>query len=53
MLGSGNLVVTNALCRRGARFHASRHEGGAICMADGYARVTGKVGSAASTRARG
>jgi thiamine pyrophosphate-dependent acetolactate synthase large subunit-like protein len=44
VLGSGNLIVTNALCADGARFHHSRHEGGAICMADGYARVSGKVG---------
>ena len=44
VLGSGNLVVTNALVRGGARFHPARHEGGAICMADGYARVTGRVG---------
>jgi thiamine pyrophosphate-dependent acetolactate synthase large subunit-like protein len=44
VLGSGNLVVTNALCSRGARFHHARHEGGAICMADGYARVSGRVG---------
>jgi thiamine pyrophosphate-dependent acetolactate synthase large subunit-like protein len=44
VIGSGNLVVTNALCANGAKFHAARHEGGAICMADGYARVSGKVG---------
>ena len=44
VLGSGNLVVTNALVRGGARFHQARHEGGAVCMADGYARVTGRVG---------
>ncbi|MDQ6607942.1 MAG: thiamine pyrophosphate-binding protein [Actinomycetota bacterium] len=44
ILGSGNLVLTNALCAGGARFHHARHEGGAICMADGYARVTGRVG---------
>jgi thiamine pyrophosphate-dependent acetolactate synthase large subunit-like protein len=44
VLGSGNLVVTNALCAGGARFHHARHEGGAICMADGYARVSGRVG---------
>lgn len=43
ILGSGNLVVTNALVRGGARFHAARHEGGAICMADGYGRVTGRI----------
>ena len=28
----------------GAAFHHARHEGGAICMADGYARVSGRVG---------
>ncbi len=44
VLGSGNLVATNALCADGARFHHARHEGGAICMADGYARVSGRVG---------
>ncbi len=54
VLGSGNLVVTNALCRGGAkgngahgggaRFHHARHESAAVCMADGYARVTGRVG---------
>jgi thiamine pyrophosphate-dependent acetolactate synthase large subunit-like protein len=44
VVGSGNLVATNALMAAGARFHAARHEGGAVCMADGYARVTGRVG---------
>ncbi len=44
VLGSGNLVVTNALCSAGARFHHARHEGSAIAMADGYARVSGRVG---------
>lgn len=44
LLGSGNLVVTNALVAGGARFVAARHEGGAVCMADGWARVTGRVG---------
>ena len=28
----------------GVAFHHARHEGGAICMADGYARVSGRVG---------
>ncbi|WP_445149704.1 thiamine pyrophosphate-binding protein [Baekduia sp. Peel2402] len=46
LMGSGNLVVTNALVRGGARFHAARHEGGAVGMADGWARVTGRVGVA-------
>lgn len=44
VLGSGNLVVTNALVAAGATYHAARHEGGAACMADGWARVTGEVG---------
>jgi thiamine pyrophosphate-dependent acetolactate synthase large subunit-like protein len=44
VIGSGNLVVTNALCRAGAQFHHARHEGAAISMADGYARVSGDVG---------
>ncbi|MFZ0041091.1 MAG: thiamine pyrophosphate-binding protein [Solirubrobacteraceae bacterium] len=44
VLGSGNLVATNALSEGGARFHAARREDGAICMADGYARVSGQVG---------
>jgi len=43
LLGSGNLSVTNALRDAGVPFHAARHEGGAICMADGYARVSGRL----------
>jgi thiamine pyrophosphate-dependent acetolactate synthase large subunit-like protein len=43
LLGSGNLTVTNALRDAGARFVAARHENGAICMADGYARVSGRL----------
>ncbi len=42
--GSGNFVATQALHAAGAAFHRARHEGGAICMADGYARVSGRVG---------
>jgi acetolactate synthase I/II/III large subunit len=44
VVGSGNFHVTNALTARGARFVAARHEGGAACMADGWARATGRVG---------
>jgi thiamine pyrophosphate-dependent acetolactate synthase large subunit-like protein len=43
ILGSGNLVVTNALTNGGVSFHHARHEGGAITMADGFARVTGRL----------
>src|SRR4051794_32065038 len=42
LMGSGNLAVTNHLRAAGAMFYSARHEGGAICMADGYARVSGK-----------
>jgi acetolactate synthase I/II/III large subunit len=44
VVGSGNFHVTNALIANGARFVAARHEGGAACMADGWARATGEVG---------
>ena len=44
VLGSGNFVATQALHAAGATFHHARHEGGAICMADGYARVSGRAG---------
>jgi thiamine pyrophosphate-dependent acetolactate synthase large subunit-like protein len=44
VLGSGNFVATQALHAAGAAFHHARHEGGAIMMADGYARVSGRVG---------
>jgi thiamine pyrophosphate-dependent acetolactate synthase large subunit-like protein len=44
VVGSGNFHVTNALVAHGARFVSARQEGGAACMADGWARVTGKVG---------
>src|SRR5215218_6447596 len=43
VLGSSNLVFTNALRDAGVPFVAARHEGGAICMADGYARVSGRL----------
>ena len=53
VVGSGNLVVTEALQRGGARFFAARHETGALCMADGWARVTGtRRRVLACTRAR-
>jgi acetolactate synthase I/II/III large subunit len=42
VVGSGNFKVTNALIRRGARYVAARHEGGAAVMADAWARMTGR-----------
>ena len=44
VVGSGNFTVTAALVAQGGRFVAARHEGGAACMADAYARVTGRLG---------
>jgi len=44
VVGSGNFHVTNALIARGATFVAARHECGAACMADAWARGTARVG---------
>ncbi len=44
LVGSGNFHVTNALIAGGARFVPARHEGGAVSMADGWARLTGRPG---------
>jgi thiamine pyrophosphate-dependent acetolactate synthase large subunit-like protein len=44
LLGSGNYEVTTALVACGARFVSSRHECGAVVMADAHARLTGGVG---------
>ena len=44
VVGSGNFTVTAAFVEQGGRFVAARHEGGAACMADALARVTGRLG---------
>ncbi len=44
LIGSGNFMVTNAMVAAGSQFVAARHEGGAICMADAYAQVSGELG---------
>lgn len=44
VVGSGNFVMTNALRRGGVPYIAARHEGGAAMMADGYSRMSGRVG---------
>jgi thiamine pyrophosphate-dependent acetolactate synthase large subunit-like protein len=43
VVGSGNFHVTNAMIAAGARFIPAAHEGGAASMADGYARVSGRL----------
>ncbi|WP_199849589.1 thiamine pyrophosphate-binding protein [Blastococcus sp. Marseille-P5729] len=42
VIGSGNFHVTNAMVAAGARFVATRHEGGAATLADAYSRQTGR-----------
>jgi len=45
LVGSGNFGLVDHLTRNcGVAFHASRHEEAAVAMADGYARVSGKLG---------
>src|SRR5215218_275307 len=46
LAGSGNFAVLNALHEAGATFYSSWHETGAVMMADGYARASGKPGVA-------
>lgn len=43
VLGSGNFIATDALIDAGAQFVATRHENGAVLMADSYSRLTGEV----------
>ncbi|WP_032367782.1 thiamine pyrophosphate-binding protein [Rhodococcoides fascians] len=43
VVGSGNFHYTNVLVDAGARFVASRHEGGAAVMADAHARMSEQV----------
>src|SRR3954464_12620404 len=44
VLGSGNFIATQALHAAGGAFDHARRENGAVCMAGGYARVSGRVG---------
>jgi thiamine pyrophosphate-dependent acetolactate synthase large subunit-like protein len=44
VVGSGNFHAANAMVAAGARYVAARHEAGATTMADGYARVSGRLG---------
>ena len=50
LMGDGNMSVWAALCRDGkVAIISSGNEAGAVAMADGYARTTGKVGVATVT----
>jgi thiamine pyrophosphate-dependent acetolactate synthase large subunit-like protein len=44
LLGSGNFAIANVLVASGAKFFATRHETGAVTMADAYSRVSGNLG---------
>jgi thiamine pyrophosphate-dependent acetolactate synthase large subunit-like protein len=45
LVGSGNFGLIDNMTRHcGIAYHASRHEAAAVAMADGYARVSGKLG---------
>lgn len=46
VVGSGNFWLAHAMSEAGARFVAARHECAAVCMADGWARASGRLGVA-------
>jgi acetolactate synthase-1/2/3 large subunit len=49
VVGNGNVLPVARMLRRGIRYVAARHEGGAIAMADAYYRVTGAVAVCSTT----
>src|ERR1700677_2725391 len=50
LLGDGNMQHATMFSRDyGGAFIAAVHEGGAVSMADGYARMSGRVGVASIT----
>lgn len=53
LLGDANLAAVAHAVQLGSRLVASRHESGAISMAAGYARATGSVAFATTTRGPG
>src|SRR5258708_499118 len=54
LMGDGNMRIVTSLAQDyGIRYYAARHEGGALSMADAYARVTGRVGVCTVTQGPG
>lgn len=54
LMGDGNLkLIPHLTGERGIDVVAARHEGGAVAMADGYARASGEVGVATFTQGPG
>lgn len=53
LMGDGNVQWIPLLERHGIKYHASRHEAGAVAMADAYSRATGRVGVCTVTHGPG
>jgi thiamine pyrophosphate-dependent acetolactate synthase large subunit-like protein len=54
LMGDGNMRIVTSLAQDcGIQYYAARHEGGALSMADAYARITGKVGICTVTQGPG
>ena len=53
LLGGGNAGLLWELQQRGVRFIPTRHEQGAVGMADGYSRATGQIGVASLSHGPG
>ena len=53
VVGSGNFLLANELRDAGAAFYAARHECGAMMMADGYGRATGRLAVATTHQGPG
>ncbi|MBA2637177.1 MAG: thiamine pyrophosphate-binding protein, partial [Solirubrobacterales bacterium] len=53
LMGDGNLGLVVALAQRGVTIVQARTEQGAVAMADGYARVRGRVGVCTVTQGPG
>jgi thiamine pyrophosphate-dependent acetolactate synthase large subunit-like protein len=49
LMGNANLLYLPAFAEAGGRFVAVAHEAGAVAMADGHARMSGRVGVASVT----
>ena len=49
LMGDGNVPLWGAMVGAGVRLYSARHEAAAVAMADGYARVSGRVGVATVT----
>src|SRR5262245_24545476 len=53
MMGAANLYWIDRLAKRGVMTYEVRHENAALNMAQGYARISGKVGVATTTSGPG